>query len=148
EHQNKEQEKHKNRAEIDEDEDHRQDLRAQENEQGRRVDEGENEEQHRMYGIPRRNDHDGGGDAHAGKQVEKQRGEDHSTASPVRRIERDVVGDLALPAVAVREQALLVEVKLLARLGGELEVPPFDDGVDRAGFLAKPAVDAFDHTDV
>src|SRR5262245_44614348 len=28
--------------------------------------------------------------------------------SPVRRVERDVLGDLALPAVAVREQSLLV----------------------------------------
>src|SRR5215831_7901601 len=148
EHHHHEQEQHQYLADIDFYEYHRQFLRAQENEHGRRVDEGVNEEQHRMHGIPRRNDHDGGGDAHAGKQVEKQRGEDHSTASPVRRIERDVVGDLALPAVAVREQALLVEVKLLARLGGELEVRPFDDGVDRAGFLAKPAVDAFDHIDV
>src|SRR5262245_53313330 len=74
--------------------------------------------------------------------------EDHSAASPVRRIERDVVGDLALPAVTVRKQPLLVEVKLLARLGRELEVRSFDDGVNRAGFLAKPAVDAFDHVDV
>src|SRR5262249_28943253 len=93
-------------------------------------------------------DHDGGGDAHAGKQVEKQRGEAHSAASPVRRVERDVAGDLALPAVAVREQALRVEVKLLARLGGELEVRPFDDGVDRAGFLAKPRGVAFAHRGV
>src|SRR5262249_44280167 len=60
----------------------------------------------------------------------------------------DVVGDLALPAVTVRKQPLLVEVKLLARLGRELEVRSFDDGVDRASFLAKPAVDAFDHIDV
>src|SRR5262249_30469931 len=148
EHHHHEQEQHQDRADIDDDEDHRQELRAQEDEQSRRVDEGENEEQHRMHGIPRRNDHDGGGDAHAGKQVEKQRGEDHSAASPVRRIERDVVGDLALPAVTVRKQPLLVEVKLLARLGRELEVRSFDNGVDRASFLAKPAVDAFDHIDV
>src|SRR5262249_10564358 len=84
----------------------------------------------------------------AGEQVEEQRGEDHPSASPVRRIERDVVGDLTLPAVAVREQALLVEIELLARLGRELEVRSFDDGVDRAGLLAKPAIDAFDHVDV
>src|SRR6516225_2453445 len=101
-----------------------------------------------MHRIPGRDDHDGGGDAHAGKQVEEQRGEDHPSVSPVGRIERDVVGDLALPAVAVREQALLVEVELLARLGRELEVRSFDDGVDRAGLLAKSAIDAFDHVDV
>src|ERR1700687_5220342 len=68
--------------------------------------------------------------------------------SPVRGVELDVLGDLALPAVAVREQPLLVEVKLLARLGGELEVRPFDDGVDWAGLLAETAIDAFDHVDV
>src|SRR5262249_18372023 len=112
EHHHHEQEQHQNRADKDDDEGHRQEIPPKEEEQRGRVDEGENEEQHRMHGIPRSNNHDGGGDAHAGKQVEKQRGEDHSAASPIRRIERDVVGDLALPAVAVREQALLVEVKL------------------------------------
>src|SRR3977135_2595533 len=67
---------------------------------------------------------------------------------PVRRVELDVLGDLALPAVAVREQALLVVVELLAGLGCELEIRALDDGVDRAGFLAQPAIDAFDHVDV
>src|SRR6186713_704225 len=69
-------------------------------------------------------------------------------SSPIRRIERDVLGDLALPAIAVRKQALLVEIELLARLRGELEVRSFHDGVDRAGLLAEPAIDAFDHVDV
>src|SRR3954462_9333573 len=67
---------------------------------------------------------------------------------PVRRVERDVLGDLAFPAVAVREQALLVVIELLARLGRELEVRPLDDGIHRARFLAQPAIDAFDHVDV
>src|SRR5437667_2139464 len=70
------------------------------------------------------------------------------TFSPILRIELDLLGDLALPAVAVGEQALLVVVELLARLGGELEVGPLDNSVDRAGFLAQPAIDAFDHVDV
>src|SRR5262249_44934888 len=34
------------------------------------------------------------------------------------------------------------------RLGRELEVGTFDDGIDRTGLLAKSAVDAFDHVDV
>src|SRR6476620_1896710 len=71
-----------------------------------------------------------------------------SQRSPIRRIERQILGDLALPAVAIGEQPILVVIKLLARLGGELEVRPFHDGVDRAGLLAKPAIDAFDHIDV
>src|SRR5688572_4831864 len=65
--------------------------------------------------------------------------------SAVRRVEREVLGDLALPAVAVREQPLLVVVKLLARLGGELEVGPLDNGIDRAGLLAEAAIDALHH---
>src|ERR1043165_3717414 len=68
--------------------------------------------------------------------------------SPIGRVEREVLGDLAFPAVAVREQALLVVVELLARLGGELEVRSLDDGVHRAGLLAEAAVDALHHVDV
>src|SRR5579863_3012639 len=68
--------------------------------------------------------------------------------SPIRRVERDVLGKLALPAVAVREQLFLVVVKLFARLGREFEIRPFDDRIDRTGFLAHPAVDALDHVDV
>src|ERR1700732_4876705 len=68
--------------------------------------------------------------------------------SPVGRVERDVLRDLALPAVAVGEQALLVVVELLARLGGEFEIRPFHDGVDRTGFLAQAAIDALHHVDV
>src|ERR1043166_8188952 len=71
-----------------------------------------------------------------------------SASSPVRRVEREVLRDLALPAVAVGQELFLVVVELLARLGGEFEVRPFDDGVDRAGLLAEPAIDAFDHVDV
>jgi hypothetical protein len=35
-------------------------------------------------------------------------------SSPIGRVERDILGDLALPAVAVREQAFLVVVEFLA----------------------------------
>src|SRR5476649_185550 len=60
----------------------------------------------------------------------------------------EVGGDLAFPAVAVREQLVLVVLQLFARLGRELEVRTLDDRVDRAGFLAEAAVDAFGHVDV
>src|SRR5437763_1829947 len=69
-------------------------------------------------------------------------------SSSIWRVERDIARDLALPAVAVREQPLLVVVQFLARLGGEFEVRPLDDGVDGAGFLAQPAIDALHHVDV
>src|SRR5260221_3294881 len=42
----------------------------------------------------------------------------------------------------------LVVKQLLARLGGELEVRALDDRIDRAGFLAEAAIDAFRHVDV
>src|SRR5258707_9802130 len=70
------------------------------------------------------------------------------SSSLVRRVEGEVLGDLALPAVAVREQAFLVVVELLARLGRELEIRARDDGVDRAGLLAHAAIDALHHVDV
>src|SRR5581483_2958321 len=67
---------------------------------------------------------------------------------PIRRVEFEALRDRPLPAVAVRQQALLVEVQFLARLGREFEVRPLDDGVDRAGLLAQPAIDALHHVDV
>src|ERR671935_80616 len=51
-------------------------------------------------------------------------------------------------SMAVGKQPLFVEVKLLARFGREFEIRAFDDGVDRAGLLAQPAIDTFDHVDI
>src|SRR3546814_762618 len=59
-----------------------------------------------------------------------------------------VLGELVFPAVAVRQQLLLVVEQRLAGLGGEFEVRPFHDGVHRAGLLAEAAVDALRHVDV
>src|SRR3569832_3020546 len=68
--------------------------------------------------------------------------------SPIRRVEFQVARDLALPAVAVLEQLVLVVEQIFAGLGGELGVRAFDDGVHRTGFLAVAAVDAARHVDV
>src|SRR5579883_1134165 len=68
--------------------------------------------------------------------------------SPIRRFERKVLGDLRLPAVAIRKQLLLVVEELLARLGSEFEIGSLDDRIDRAGFLAEATIDAFRHVDV
>src|SRR3954447_12931947 len=65
--------------------------------------------------------------------------------SAVGRVQRDVARQFALPAVAIRQQPVLVVVKLFARLRRELEIRPLDDGVDRAGFLAEAAIDALHH---
>ena len=50
--------------------------------------------------------------------------------------------------VAVLQKTILVVEQLLARFRREFEVRPLDDGVDRAGFLAHAAIDAFRHVDV
>ena len=68
--------------------------------------------------------------------------------SPVGRLERELLGKFAFPAVAVLEQLLLVVEELLAGFGGELEIRPFDDRIDRASLLAVAAIDAFRHIDV
>ena len=77
EHHHHEQEQHGDRADIDHHQDHRQELGAHQHEQPGGVDEGEDQEQHRVHGIPRRDHHEGGGDADAGEQIEEQRGDDH-----------------------------------------------------------------------
>src|SRR5687768_12547866 len=69
-------------------------------------------------------------------------------SSPVRRVGVDVGGKLGFPALAVREQLLLVVEELLSGLGRELEVRALDDRIDRAGFLAETAIDALGHVDV
>src|SRR6185312_4978793 len=68
--------------------------------------------------------------------------------SPIGRVGRQAGSDLGFPSVAVREQLFLVVEQLLAGLGGELEVRPLDDGIDRAGLLAEAAIDALRHVDV
>jgi hypothetical protein len=67
---------------------------------------------------------------------------------PVWRIERKIASDLALPAVAVLQEAIFVVVEFLAGLDGKFRVRPLDNGIDRAGFLTEAAVDAFDHVDI
>src|ERR1043166_5528537 len=59
----------------------------------------------------------------------------HGDHSSIRRVQFEVERDLAFPAVAVRQQPVLVVIELLARLGGELEVRALDDRIDRTGFL-------------
>src|ERR1044071_736442 len=69
-------------------------------------------------------------------------------SSSVGGLKRELLRDFAFPAVAVREKLHLVVEQLLTGLGGELQIRPFDDRIDRAGLLAIAAVDAFGHVDV
>ena len=63
EHHHDKQKQHRDRADIDHDQDHREEFGAQQHEQARRVDEGQNEKQNRMHRIARRDHHDRTGDA-------------------------------------------------------------------------------------
>ena len=63
-------------------------------------------------------------------------------------VKRELPRDRPFPAIAVREQALLVVVKLLGCLSRELVIRSQYDSVNGAGFLAEAAVDAFHHINV
>src|SRR6516225_2469280 len=68
--------------------------------------------------------------------------------STVGRLKREVIGDLSLPAIAVRQQLFLIVEEFFVRLGGELEVRPLDDRINWARLLTIAAIDAFRHIDV
>ena len=55
---------------------------------------------------------------------------------------------MRLPLVSVAEQLLLVVVELFVCEGSILVVGTLDNGVNGAGLLAVPAIDALGHIDV
>ena len=73
EHHHDEEEEHRDRADIDDEQDHRQELGAGEQEQAGRVDEGQDQIEHRMHGVARGDDHEGRSDRDEGEEVEKYR---------------------------------------------------------------------------
>ena len=58
-HHDDEEEEHRNRADIDHEQDHRQELGAGQQEQTRGIEEGKDQEQHGMHRIAGRNHHEG-----------------------------------------------------------------------------------------
>jgi hypothetical protein len=67
EHHHHEQEQHRDGADIDDDQDHGDELGAHQHHQSRRVDEGEAEIEHRMHRVARGDDHEGRSDTDRGK---------------------------------------------------------------------------------
>src|SRR5438045_9394844 len=65
--------------------------------------------------------------------------------SSVGRLEGELLGNLGLPAVAIREQLFLVVEALLARLGGEFDMRALNDRMHRAGALAIAALEPVRH---
>jgi hypothetical protein len=72
EHHHHEQKQHENRADIDHDEDHRQELGAKLHEQAGGIEESEDQEQHGVNRILHGNHHEGRAHAHNREQIEKQ----------------------------------------------------------------------------
>src|SRR5262249_53292853 len=80
-HHDDEQEKYRDRADIDDDQDHREEFGAHHHKQAGRIDERQNEKKNRMYRVSRSDHHHGAGHADAGKEIEEQRGDDHAQVS-------------------------------------------------------------------
>ncbi len=75
-----------------------------------------------MHRVARSHDHDRGRHTDAGKQIEEERGTDHTLTSPVRRVEFDAFRNLTLPAVTVGEKSKEF-VKLVIATGTAARVP-------------------------
>ena len=73
EHHHHEQEKHRNRADVHDDQDHREKFGTHHHEQACRVHEGQDEIEHGVHGIAGGNHHEGTCHADAGKQIKEQR---------------------------------------------------------------------------
>ena len=100
EHHDDEKKKNGDRADIDDDQDHGEKLGPEEHEEPCSIEEGKNEEQHRVHRVARRDDHEGRRKHDRGKEVKCNRLQ-HS-ALPVWRVEFEILGNLAFPAIAVR----------------------------------------------
>ena len=68
--------------------------------------------------------------------------------SSVQTLRSQVLADLALPFISIREEFFLVVQQLLVRVRRVLKVGTLDNGIHGARLLAEPAVDALCHVDV
>ena len=93
EHHDDEKEEHRDRAHIDDHQDHRQELGPHQQEQARRIDEGQDEEEHRLHGIAGGNHHEAGGDRDGREQVEEGGGNRHVQLKPPEAAPSDMAPD-------------------------------------------------------
>ena len=73
EHHDDEQEQHRHGADVDDDQQHRQELGAEQDEHAGGVEEGENQPEHRVHRVPRGDHHQAAGEQQAGEQIEGKR---------------------------------------------------------------------------
>src|SRR5581483_10169036 len=77
-HHHNEEKQDRDRAHVNDDQHHGEEFGAQQQKQSGGIHERKNQKQHGMHGVFRRNHHEGRGDAHAGKEIKEQRGQNHS----------------------------------------------------------------------
>lgn len=70
------------------------------------------------------------------------------TASPVQVVCLNIGGNLGFPLVSIVQEFLFVVQQLLVGLGRELKVGSLHNGIDRASFLTKAAINTFGHVNV
>ena len=155
EHHDDEQEQHRDRADIDDDQDHRQELGAEQDEQAGGVDEGEDQEQHRVHRgcaprppPSRRSDQQprtGEGDQHrvsCSRRLRPRRAV-RATRLAIRRVqfvtERRVIEPMRSRAPSGRRSRAASPCRTSVPRASRwrTRVRAFDDGIDRAGFLAE-----------
>src|SRR3974390_673337 len=89
----------------------------------------------------------------AQRRTSKRRSRSEPYARPppllsVWRIELKGLRNFRFPAVAVREQTVLVIIEFFAGFRRKLEIGALHDGINGTSLLAEAAIDAFDHVDV
>ena len=103
EHHHDEEKQDRDRADIDDDQDHRQELGADQHEQAGGVEEGEDQKQHGVHRVARRNDQHPGRDGYRGEDVEQDRLDDHRGARPLRPANPHLTPGPSPPPSAERE---------------------------------------------
>lgn len=82
EHHDDKQEQHRHGADVDDDQQHRQKFGAEQDEQAGSVEKGQDQPQHRVHRVPRRDHHQAAGEQQAGEQIEgKRRHQRHSLSA-------------------------------------------------------------------
>src|SRR5262249_16709981 len=83
EHHHHEQKQHHHRADIDDDQDHGEELGAKLDEQASGIEKSQDQKQHGMHRVLHGDHHEGRRHANPGEEIEEQRGEYHAAGSPL-----------------------------------------------------------------
>ena len=147
-HHDNEQEQDRDRTDIDNDQQHRDELCTDQHHKACRVEEGDNQPQHAVHRIARENDHRGRRDDDACEDIEGYKLDHDGSPLTIGCIGGKVRGNCPFPFRAVVEKLGLVIKQFLACFGCKFEVWTLDNCIHWASFLAETAIDALRHVDV